>query len=65
MTAQVDYWSFNYDDTLYTWTVGKDYEVSVSDGVVHVESDTGSGDVPVECCNTDLFDEVFGLDITV
>lgn len=61
--AKVDYWTMSYEGNFYSWTVGEKYDISFSPNSVHVESDNSVGNIPWECCNSDLFKAVFGIDL--
>ncbi|MGN1044283.1 MAG: hypothetical protein ACI4PR_05825 [Acutalibacteraceae bacterium] len=63
MKAKVDYWSMSYGGNSYSWTKGKEYNIKITKDSVHVESDISIGDIPLSCCNPDLFYDVFDINL--
>ncbi len=65
LAAKVNYWTMSYEGNFYSWTEGKEYDIKFLPDSVHIESDNSIGDIPWECCNLDLFKDVFGIDLTI
>ncbi|MGN1044328.1 MAG: hypothetical protein ACI4PR_06050 [Acutalibacteraceae bacterium] len=62
--AKTDHWTMSYKNKSHSWTCTKEYNIKFSKDGVHVESDKNIDNIPWECCNSDLFYDVFGINLS-